>query len=427
MQNRELAVIMEKLTSHAPIQVREDTTEKHERIFPLLISESIDRTRESLSGLILPRFDMWNTYGLKTETQFENSSDNERERYIGRLIMDRYSILTDFYGINSERRTVVRDDDSEIENITLIEVRRMIDQGTMVLLDSKFTKCEQCNRIIAPSYAKIIVCNNCTSQDMSVVARRGLFITIPDQIKPWIVKGSRSSGRGAVSMIRSAVNNLPTMIQASKQRRFGVSLTEFGLEPDFVLDPIISLALIRKIALEMGVGDIDQVILGRDAIKRFVPYMIIMGDGGGVKYTVNGLIPPYSSKDDFEQERGFHFPYLSNYMSGFTGDVDQTKLCTLRGQYSRVERKYNSVISICDKLTYEYLYPEDDRKIEGVFEGVYKALNDGDVRLATVQFRDVLFNYISKVYINECKRRFTSPNLRLINELKDLYRILYGL
>ena len=71
---------MREIITQAPIQTRENTTMKLERLFPLLVAESLNRINEYIDGEDNPRVDTWNTVGSKIDTLFKDS-ESELTRY----------------------------------------------------------------------------------------------------------------------------------------------------------------------------------------------------------------------------------------------------------------------------------------------------------------------------------------------------------
>ena len=421
---------MENIITQAPIQVRENTTHKHERLFPLLVAEAINRSEEYLSGHSLSRVDIWNTQGLKIEQQYNDSASEytSREQYIGHLITQRYDLLAQHYGILSDDRVVVRDDDQDVQAIVHNEVGALLESGVFQQYEEKFSHCNECDRIIAPVVARVERCPSGADHTISERTKSGLFMPVSDAAKTWIADSAQLNSPQARSLLRSAVHNMPPMIQMSKQREYGISLSEYGVDDSFVLDPLIVLSMMKKVIYEKQLGELDTVVLGRDTIKNYIPYSLLTGNGTNVKYVATGLIPPYTLEDTAQTpaKSSFYFPYLPLLMTGQIRDLTPTQLEAYQREHSKLQRKFTSSLAYMESLQSLPNYTEDIKTEHATLLEVSGDLKDYNMRDAMLKLREYVFEDISRTYIEACKRQSVSPNKTLISELKDLYTVLNG-
>jgi hypothetical protein len=413
---------MERLITQAPIQVRGDTVNRHERIFPLLVAESIMGATEKYTGKEQRRVDIWNTVGLKIDHEYNKSQGyDSREDYVGDLISQRYKILKDSYDISSDNRFIVRDDDKEVKNIISGEVGRLIKVGKMAVELTSYKYCSDCERVIAPSEAPIDSCPVNKEHRLKNQDKNGLSLIVNDEFRKKIISSTRLSCSQAAGQLLSSVNNLPNKIQASKQREHGISLVEYGVDGDFVLDPLIALSMMNTVLIKKGIGRISNTILGRDTLKKYVPYVMLTENGDDVDFTVTGLVPPYSidSKDDF------YFPHLPLIMSSRMGDVSKGQLEGYKDIHRKMKRKFESTLYILNDLSTREGYVQDNNPHNEWFQTINGLLDGGKIQQASLEFRRVIYDDISREYVNLCKSEKFFPNERIVKSLEELYSIFY--
>lgn len=416
---------MRSIITQAPIQVRQDTTNRHERLFPLLVAESLARVEEQLFDTPSPRVDMWNCNGLKIDQDYLNSGyAGDRAGYIGSLITQRYVLLEKHYGIEQSPRSVIRDDDPEVEEIVISEVRQLIESGAMSVKDGEFTHCDECDRVIAPLAANIQACRTDASHHLSNTISRGLFLLAPDSVRKWLINEAQVSPK-VRQLLRSAVNNLPHEIQASKQRENGISLVEFGIDEEFVLDPLVALSMLKRILQVKGHGQLRKVVLGRDTVKNYVPYSLLTGNSEEVSYIGVGMIPPYNL-DDSILDKNLYFPFLPLFMSSRSSDLSEEQLSALHREFIKVQRKYTASKFFLENQSNILQLQEGSYATDDIFADVYCLLKVGDMGGAIQAYRTALFTNLSKGLIPRLKAVGDKPDQRLVNELKELHGIIYG-
>lgn len=419
---------MEKIITQAPIQTREDTTHKHERLFPLLVAETLNRVDEHQSGTQNPRVDVWNTQGLTQEKQFEAYPVDHfvnRDQFIEGLISTRYALLDEHYGIEVNERRVIRDDDDDFVNIVNQRVEELIEEGTFQIHEEKFSYCTNCEQVIAPLVAQVSHCPCCNNSNLGWKSKKGLFIVLTPSVKSWILVNSNIKPLGASHSFISTIHNMPPMIQVSKQRTHGISLTEYGIDEDFVLDPKIALAMMETVLKEKVTGRLSKIIIGRNAVKNFVPYAILLNRNHEAEYIATGLIPPYNDSSFQQLPPSFYSSYLALIMIGRPIDLAERQLRAFGKEYLKLQRKYKACLQICKKLNdlgYEINPLQDD----GEIEEITNMMKENKMREAILKLRDFIYKNISKDYIEECKEKSLRPDPEVIDQLNTLYTILCG-
>jgi len=415
----------ERVITQAPIQTRSDTVHKHERMFPLLVSESLNSLKEYETGVQRARVDVWNTVGRKIDLSYESSSlELTRREFVSELIDARYQIISSIYGINPGERVVIRDDDNEVVNIAKQHVGRLIDRGVFQQFTERFSSCPQCDRVIAPTAAGLCSCPDC-SNGLVTVERSGLFMTMSPETKAWILSETNLNNPKARQVLSSALHNMPLIIQVSKQRAYGITLEEFGVDPRFVLDPKITLAFLPSILREMGQGELDTVILGTDSVPNFVPYAAYFDQNTQIKYISIGLIPPYSDTEIAKYEAGFYYPFLALVMTSTNGNLAAEQYNALFREYTRTIRKFDSCLT-----AFSIIEPQGEvvtsNQLRASLSGIIQLFSQYKTRDGVLALREFVYENLSKQYVEQCKLYNQQPEPVLLEQLNKLFNLVYG-
>lgn len=411
-----------EIIAQAPIQSRPDTLSKNERLFPLLIAEALNRIREYHDGKSRIRLDAWNTVGSKIDTLYASQPRNvSRYEYNGRQIEQRYQKLHDLYGIDQTNRTILRDDDPKYEEVVLEIIRENLSNNRLQVSKETFIECSKCDKMIAPIEAIITRCPNCKGNELRQSVRTGMFINFTNDLRHGALQVSIGENI-ARSRFKSDVLNLPNRILISKQRDYGMSLTEFGVDDGLVLDPKIPLALFEVVSKKSGLGTIEYIVQGIDSLGNTIPFSCVLSGKPETKYITTGMIPKYSDDDINRKSQGFYYPFLPLYMISRAGDLDSKSLEAVYREFDRTKRKYFSCTEYLKNNANdnEVLHPDKE------FDSIIISLLDINSRSAILQMREYVFDYLSRLYVERCKREKLKPDSDFLIDLNNLFELIYG-
>lgn len=223
---------MREIITQSAIQTREDTTEKWERLFPLLVAEALTRIEEVRNQQNLQRVDYWNTYGLKTEIQLEkNEAFTDRNKYIDDLIGARLKILEKHFGIDSSTRQELRDDDERVKTYVQALLQDLYSAGVLQIQRLNMTCCRECNLVIAPDNVQPGSCKGCGGKHFYHKTVDLLVLKVTDGSKNRMLREAQTMKLG--KLISDFVQNCPDNIILSKQRKYGIPLVGFDIDQQF--------------------------------------------------------------------------------------------------------------------------------------------------------------------------------------------------
>jgi len=403
---------MREIITHAPIQTRSDTLHKQERMSSLLASEAIIRIKEYATGKAYPRIDLWNTIGAKAETDYQKNCqpDETRNTFVQFQINERYRLLGSFYDISPNGRVSIRDDSSDYQDFVLSQIKRFLDMGIFVVSSGSFLRCDLCDYVFAPSQAAIAACPQCKDSNLVPTQKTGLFMPISTQ--------QRSEAASSVKVypqktglceLKRHLFTLPDNIQISKQREFGVCLADFGVDPEFVLDPKISLAMMG-LFLRHGYGDLHTVIQGIDSLGNLAPYLAII-DNKPPEFVVHGTLPPIDSSKINPAKASFYFPFLVLTALALPNGISQEKLKCLSVEFQRTINQARYAISHINGL------PSDNQEQTNTPfpKEVLENFLNYHPQLGYQQLHCYIYEQLSH-----------NPNSSLLRDIRQMVELFYG-
>lgn len=413
---------MKEIITHSPMQVRPGAILTHERLISLLSAESANRLLEAISERDRTRLDVWNTF-LKHPT-FDSLSVPDRDNLVMELIDTRYTILAEHYHIERENRFIMRDDQENYIHVLKNIISRLVQDKTLIVEPRDFHVCKQCSFIIAPKEAKISACPDCQSNELGTSRMNGMFLNVDTgrmtefENRDFDVLSSEGSNR-----VKSAMLTMPLVVSAVKDRVHGVKLTEFGVSQEFSLDPKIAIALSGAVAREAGIGEITISIQGIDSLKNNVPFTLLLDPDTKTKFLNIGMVPPFSTPELEQYGSLFFFPYLAMVIAGKSKKMNGDEIKALSRQFERTRIKLTSCLQAL-KLTTER-YSQGDilsaqTEISRLNDAIQGDLKDGEFRYAMEAMQNFIFDWISRVYITQCKSNESKPDPELLHHIKNI-------
>lgn len=413
---------MKEIITHSPIQVRPDSVLTHERLISLLSAESVNRLLEVITERSRTRLDVWNTF-IKHPT-FDSLSSSNRDNLVTELIDTRYTILSQNYHIERDNRLIMRDDQESYINVLKNIISRLVQDETLVIRPNDFHICKKCSFIIAPIEANISACPDCQSLELGVSRKNGMFLNIDSgSMTEFETRGFDVLSKEGRNRVKSTMLTMPLVISAIKHRTHGVKLTEFGVSPEFSLDPKISIALSGAVAREAGIGEVGISIQGIDSLKNNVPFTLLLDPESKTKFLNIGMVPPFSTPELEQYGSLFFFPYLAMVIAGKSKKMNGDEIKALSRQFERTRIKLTSCLRAL-KLTTER-YSQGDilsaqTEINRLNDAIQGDLKDGEFRHAMEAMQNFIFDWISRVYITQCKSTKSKPDPELLHHIKNI-------
>lgn len=413
---------MKEIITYSPIQARPVLDITHERLLSMLSAESANRLLESLGEQDRIRLDIWNTY-LKHPV-YDTLSSEDRDKLVGEIIDARYSILSENYNIRREGRLILRDDRENYINVLKNIISRLLDDNTLTVKPEDFHVCKKCSFIIAPKEAKITACPDCESMDLGTTRMNGMFLNVDTgrmsefETRDFDVLSAEGRNR-----VKSAMLSMPLVVSAVKHRGHGVSLEEFGVSPEFKLDPKISIALSGAVAREAGIGEVGISIQGIDSLKNNVPFTLLLDPDTKTKFLNIGMVPTFSTPELEKYGSLFYFPYLALVIAGKSKKMNGDEIQSMLKQFERTRSKLASCVQVLKKTTEMYaegnIIPAKG-EINRLSEALREDLKDGEFKHAIEAMQGFIFDWISRVYINQCKTSNSKPDPELLNHIEKI-------
>jgi len=418
---------MHEFIANTPIQTRQSSFDKHERLLAFLSAEALNRIAEYQTGKQSPRVDLWNTVGTKSEKDWANANATQPidyRAYHWQQIQARYKLLEESYGIKKTGRTILTDNDSEYQLIVKENIRHRIDSGDFVVRRANFTHCVPCGYIIAPVDAGINKCPICHKEDLDRLETEGLFAPISHKNRHKIIEETDIYPESARKSLRRVVSTLPDLIQLSKQRRFGIQLSEFGVDERFVLDPKIPLALMGNVVGEMGLGQLKAFVQGIDSIGNLAPYVYIADPNSHYSYVNIGLVPPFNKDTLNDQNRSFYTTFLPLIMVSYPNGIDVQQRLVLFKEFNRTARQFQYVMSLIDHASTDGLSTIDaDLKLP--LQDIFRLYNQYKTHEGALLIRQFIYESLSRDYLIHCREQRIRPNPQMLQQLKNIFSLVY--
>ncbi len=413
---------MKEIITHSPIQVRPMENITHERLLSLLSAESANNLLEALTEQDRTRLDVWNTY-LKNET-FDDLSEEGRDKLITELIDTRYSILADNYDIKIDKRLVLRDDKENYIHTLKEIISRLFDEKVLIVKPENFHICKNCSFIIAPKDAKITACPDCSSTDLSTVEKNGMFLNVDTgKMSEFETRGFDVLSAEGRNRVKSAMLMMPLVVSVAKHREHGVSLEEFGVSPEFKLDPKISIALSGAVAREAGIGEVGISIQGIDSLKNNVPFTLLLDPDTQTKFLNIGMVPTFSTPELEKYSSLFYFPFLALVIAGKSKKMSSDEIQLQLKQFEKTRTKLSSCVEALRKTTETYaagnisLTKDEMNRLSDTLKD---DLKDGKFKHAVEAMHSFIFDWLSRVYINQCKDSGSRADPELLQYIEKI-------
>lgn|GEM_PF-2630247 len=419
---------MEEIITHSPIQLRPGVNLTHERLMSVLSAESANRLLEALTERDRVRLDVWNTF-LK-HPQFDNLSENERDIFVTELLDTRYSILSEHYRIERDDRLVIRDDKENYIEVLKGIISRLIKEGTLVVQPADFHICKDCSFVIAPKDAQITTCPDCQSKNLGAAKMNGMFLNVDSgKMSEFETRDYDVLSKEGRNRVKSAMLTMPLVVSTAKHRIHGVDLTDFGVSSEFKLDPKIAIALSGAVAREAGIGEIAISIQGIDSLKNNVPFTLLLDPETKTKFLNIGMVPTISTPELEKYGSLFFFPYLAMVIAGKTKKMSGDEIQTLFKQFEKTRTKLSSCLQALKISTEKYAggnvlsAKEEINRLNDVLQ---LDLRDGEFRHAIDAMQNFIFDWISRVYINQCKTANSEPDPELLYHIQSILTPTFG-
>lgn len=416
-----------EIVTHSPIQTRPDATLTHERLMSILSAESANNLLEALTKRDRTRLDIWNTF-LK-HPKFDNLTKNERDLFVEELIDARYSILSKNYQIERNNRLVIRDDKEEYIKTLKEIISRLVQDGTLSVQPANFHVCKECSFVIAPKEASITICPNCQSLSIGTARMNGMFLNIDNgKMTEFETRGYDVLSKEGRNRVKSSMLTMPLTISTAKHRTHGVGLTEFGVSPELKLDPKIAIALSGAVAREAGIGEVAISIQGIDSLKNNVPFTLLLDPETRTKFLNIGMVPSFSTPELEKYGSLFFFPYLAMVIAGKSKKMTGEEIQSLHRQFSKTKTKLSSCIQALKISTEKYasgdvLSTKDE--LNRLNEAIQTDLKDGKFRDAIEAMQNFIFDWISRVYINQCRESSSTPDPELLKYIHEILNPIF--
>ena len=417
---------MQEFVANAPIQTRQNSLDKHERLLAFLSAEAINKINEYQTGKQSPRVDLWNTIGIKSEKDWfaaNKIQPIDYSTYHREQIRARYQILEEHYGITQSGRTILTDNDEQYCLAVSENIHQRIIQGDFVVKEADFSHCTPCDYVIAPVQADISKCPICHHEDLDTLTTKGLFANIDDRYRQQIIFDTAIYPESVRSSLKRTVLTMPDLIQLSKQRRHGIQLTEFGVDDRFVLDPKISLAMMGCVVKEMDLGQLKTFVQGIDSIGNLAPYVFLADPNGRYSFVNIGLVPPINADIINDKNKYFYQSFLPLMMMSLPAGIDMQERINLFKEFDRTSKQFQFAISSLEKLppNKQLLAPEPNIPVKEIFN----LFNRYKIKEGITKMRQFIYEDFSRKYLAECKEQGVRPSPEIFKQTKELFSLIY--
>ncbi len=418
---------MREFVANAPIQTRQNSLNKHERLLAFLSAEALNRIHEYQSGEQSPRVDLWNTVGTKSEKDWSAANSVQPIDYLTyhrQQILARYQILEEHYGITRDGRVMLTDSDEQYRSIVSKNVRQRIASGDFVVKSENFSRCSPCDYVIAPVVANIDKCPICSQKGLDQIAANGLFATIDSNDRQRIIRNTAIYPESARSSLKRTVLTLPDLIQLSKQRQFGIRLTEFGVDSRFVLDPKLPLAMMGYVTNEMNLGTLKTFVQGIDSIGNLAPYVFLADPNGRYSFVNIGLVPPFNSEILNDRNKPFYRTFLPLAMMSLPTGIDTQERMNLFKEFDRTTRQFQFALSSLEQIpTQDQLPTAVEPNIP--FKEIFGLFNQYKIKEGVARMRQFIYEDFSRKYLNKCKEQGLRPSPEVFKQIKAIFSLIY--
>ncbi len=418
---------MHEFVANAPIQTRQNSLNKHERLLAFLSAEALNRIHEYQTGEQSPRVDVWNTVGTKSEKDWFAANAVHPVEYLTyhqQQIQARYQILEEQYGITREGRVVLTDSDEQYSLVVTEKVRQRVVSGDFVVRKASFSHCSPCDYIIAPIEANIDKCPICNQKGLDQITTQGLFTTIDNNDRQQIIRNTPIYPESARSSLKRTVLTLPDLIQLSKQRRTGIRLTEFGVDKRFVLDPKIPLAMMGHITSEMRLGQLKTFVQGIDSIGNLAPYVFLADPKSHYNFVNIGLVPPFNAEVLNDRNRPFYRTFLPLAVMSLPNGIDTQARMNLFKEFDRTSRQFEFALSSLEQISTDVQSPNTVEPNIPIKE-IFSLFNQYKIKEGVARMRQFIYDDFSRKYLYKCKAEGSKPSPEALKQLKDIFSLIY--
>ncbi len=413
---------MREIITHSPIQVRPGSELTHERLMSVLSAESVNRLLEAITERDQTRLDIWNTF-LK-HPALDSLSTEDRDKMVTELIDARYDILKKHYQIKSDDRLVLRDDKENYIEVLKSIISRLVREKILVVKSADFHICKACSYLIAPKEARITICPDCGSTHVGVAVKNGMFLNVDTgKMSEFETRDFDVFSAEGRNRVKSVMLTMPLVISAAKHRIHGVYLTEFGVSSEFRLDPKIAIALSGAVARESGLGEIAISIQGIDSLKNNVPFTLLLDPDTKTKFLNIGMVPSFSTPEIERYGSLFYFPYLAMVVAGKSKKVSAEEIQSLFRQFEKTRAKLSSCLNALKNSTEKYAQGDilsAKNEIDRLNDAIQIDLKNGEFRDVMAAMQHFIFEWISRVYINQCRSSESKPDPVLLEYIKTI-------
>jgi hypothetical protein len=409
-----------RLTIASPSQNLDTKSERFfHRFIPILVAENINRMAEYDSGKSLPRIDLWNCIGARMDESF-----NKQKQYVSRrdfssaLLEDKYIILNKL-GISSEKRTIIRDDDSYTMSWFKDKLINLMSLGTIYLKKMDVDICSSCGYLKALSKMHDGNCTRCNGENFHQEKRKVLMLDLPKDINS--LNSTHIVYPKNIKSIRNQFNQLPPKMMISKMRDYGLSLDFFDL-PNYVLDPKIGVSLMPELLSEITHLKEITFVQGASIATNNIPYSSILSRKLDNDYVLLPKIPKMALENAENLGIGFVGRYLPLILMEHNKNMTASQLENAQQNYSLMRNKANNLLSGFQSREGLGLY-FDSEEIQIVSEilkdfGKYK-MHEGRKKL------NLFFKYQRRKYSEKKKFNKENPKPSSSKKLEDLVSLFY--
>jgi len=410
------------------MQLRPDANLTHERLLSVLSAESANRLLEALTERDRVRLDVWNTF-LK-HPRFDSLSEGDRDLFVTELLDTRYSILSEHYHIERDDRLIIRDDKENYIGVLKGIISRLIEDNTLTVKQADFHICKECSYVIAPKDARITTCPDCQSENLGTEKMNGMFLNVDSgKMSEFETRDYDVLSKEGRNRVKSAMLTMPLVVSTAKHRVHGIELTEFGVSPEFKLDPKIAIALSGAVAREAGIGEVAISIQGIDSLKNNVPFTLLLDPETKTKFLNIGMVPSISTSELEKYGSLFFFPYLAMVIAGKTKKISGEEIQSLYRQFEKTRTKLSSCIQALKNSTEKYARGDilsAKEELGRLNDALQSDLKDGEFSHAISAMQNFIFDWVSRVYINQCKSVNSEPDPELLRHIQKILIPIFG-
>jgi hypothetical protein len=252
-------------------------------------SFDIDQNPGKVSGIIAAQllnrlFDnpdvvhCWNNVGLFDEAETTTSDERLEHKYDSQVLKQHLT----YWG--TAGKLVVQTDDEEWFSTWAVGlVESCLERGDIYIQNTTFSRCAQCDLVIAESAAHIDQCGRCKGQNLDVVKEDGLFVDVPDDRQSLLLPENLYNSIN-IYQERDSFKQLPPRLLLSRDRSRGVNLERIGLT-DKVLDPRLGIGLLAVYAASIRGYEKGCLVQSLSTLVRTAPYLnsvIVDADRQGI-------------------------------------------------------------------------------------------------------------------------------------------------